>query len=59
MCGAKVTRCPVTSSTLISILQSRVDPLTEMQGGRVVSSLPAPDRKRKAWYLLCYQTAEA
>src|SRR2546421_97768 len=33
MGGENATRCPVTSHTLISILQNRDDPLTEVQGG--------------------------
>ena len=41
MCGAKVSRCPVTSSTLLSILQNRS--IFAQWRGRVASSLSAPN----------------
>ena len=46
MCSAKVTRCPVTSSTLISILQNRS--ILAQWRGRVASILSAPKRTHQA-----------
>ncbi len=46
MCGAKVSRCPVTSSTLLSILQNRS--ILAQWRGRVASSLSAPQRTHQA-----------
>src|SRR5713101_3000827 len=42
MCSAKVTRCPVTSSTLLSILQNRA--ILAQWRRMVASSLSAPNR---------------
>ncbi len=46
MCGAKVSRCPVTSSTLLSILQNRS--ILTQERRTVASNLSAPKRTHQA-----------